>query len=190
MKGKTMESLKQALARHPFFAGLEKRFLPQLAPLASKKTFDDQQMIFHEGWPANELYLICQGRIGIETALFGVGDMVVQSLGAGEVVGWSWLLPPYEYHYSARALEPTEVIALNGKALRDQCELDHNLGYEMMKRFALVIVQRLAATRAQSLQFTEPSITPELVKPWAISLVQDDAAPKPGAPAAMGEELR
>jgi len=168
-----MESLQQILDRHPFLSGLDRRFLPQLARLASHKKFEAQQMIFHESRPAKELYLICQGKIGIETALLGIGDLVVQTLGAGEVVGWSWLLPPYEYHYSARALEPTEVIVLNGEALRGQCESDHDLGYEMMKRFALVIVQRLAATRAQFLHFAEPSTGHEPAKPWAIGVVDE-----------------
>lgn len=168
-----MESLEQALAQHPFLAGLEKRFLPQLAALASPRRFEAHQILFHEGLPANELYLICRGKVAIETALFGIGDLVVQSLGAGEVVGWSWLLPPYQYHYSARALETAEVIALDGKALRAQCESDHDLGYEMMKRFAIVIVQRLAATRAQLLHFPDTSTGHEFVKPKAIRVVEE-----------------
>ena len=88
--------------------------------------------------------------MAIETALLGCESIVIQTLGPGEVLGWSWLLPPYEWHYSARAVEPTEVVALNGKELAARCEADHDLGYEMMKRFALVIVQRLAATHARS----------------------------------------
>ena len=81
---------------------------------------------------------------------------MVQALGPGEVLGWSWLLPPYEWHYSARAAEPTDVVALDGKALRARCEEDHGLGYEMMKRFALVIVQRLVTTRARLLHYPDP----------------------------------
>jgi CRP-like cAMP-binding protein len=77
-------------------------------------------------------------------------------LGEGEVLGWSWLLPPYQWHYSARAIEPTQVIALDGAELRTRCEQDHDLGYEIMKRFALVIVQRLEATRARFLSFPDP----------------------------------
>jgi CRP-like cAMP-binding protein len=167
-----MESLEQTLSKHPFLSGLDKRFLPRLARLAAHKKFEDQQLVFQEGRPANELYLICRGKIGIETALLGMSELIVQTLGADEVVGWSWLLPPYEYHYSARALEPTEVIAIDGKSLRGQCESDHDLGYEMMKRFALVIVQRLAATRAQFLHFPDPGAQ-DPAKPWAIRVVED-----------------
>jgi CRP-like cAMP-binding protein len=152
-----METLERPLAQHPFLAGLDRRHLRQLAGLASNKSFKPLQMIFHEGGQADELYLIGQGKVALETALLGCDAIQIQALGEGEVLGWSWLLPPYQWHYSARALEPTEVIALDGAALRALCEQDHDLGYEMMKRFALVIVQRLAATRARFLSFPDPS---------------------------------
>jgi CRP-like cAMP-binding protein len=157
-----MESLERPLTQHAFLAGLDRRFLRQLAGLASGKSFKVQQMIFHEGGQANELYLIVKGKVAIETALLGCDAVQVQTLGEGEVLGWSWLLPPYQWHYSARAVEPTQAIALDGAALRTLCERDHDLGYEMMKRFALVIVQRLVATRARSLSFPDPGAEPEV----------------------------
>jgi len=160
-----MESLKQTLTQHPFLAGLERRHLGQLEALASPKSFAAQQMIFHEGDSANECYLICKGHVGIETALLGCAGIRVETLGPGDVLGWSWLLPPYELHYSARAMEPTQVIALDGKLLRSRCEADHDLGYEIMKRFALVIVQRLAATRARFLKFPDPTSANESPDP-------------------------
>jgi CRP-like cAMP-binding protein len=95
----------------------------------------------------------------------GCDGIRIETLGAGEVLGWSWILPPYTLHYSARALEPTEVIALDGKALVALFEKDHDFGYEMMKRFAQVIVQRLAATRARFLNFPDPTPTKEASEP-------------------------
>jgi CRP-like cAMP-binding protein len=151
-----MKSLERPLAQHAFLAGLDKRYLRQLTELACNKSFQAQEMIFHEGIQANEFYLLCKGRVALETALLGCDAIPIQTLGEGEVLGWSWLLPPYQWHYSARAIEPTQVIALDGAALRTLCEQDHDLGYEMMKRFALVIVQRLAATRARFLSFPDP----------------------------------
>jgi CRP-like cAMP-binding protein len=168
-----MESLERTLAQHPFLTGLDRRSLRQLTGLASQKRFDAHQMIFYEGQPANEFYLVCLGKVGIETALFGCEAILIQSLSPGDVVGWSWLLPPYEWHYSARALEPTEVIALDGKALRSQCEEDHDLGYEVMKRFALVIVQRLGATRERLLHFPDPTAPPEAPDPWPFRGIRD-----------------
>jgi CRP-like cAMP-binding protein len=151
-----METLERPLAQHAFLAGLDRRYLRQLAGLASNKSFKALQMIFHEGDQANEFYLIGKGKVALETALLGCDAIQIQALGEGEVLGWSWLLPPYQWHYSARAIEPTQAIALDGAALRTLCERDHDLGYEMMKRFALVIVQRLAATRARFLIFPDP----------------------------------
>jgi CRP-like cAMP-binding protein len=151
-----MESLDRTLAQHPFLAGLDRRYARQLAGLASRKSFGAHQAIFYEGQPANELYLICKGKVALETAVLGCESIVIQALGPGEVLGWSWLLPPYQWHYSARAAEPADVVALDGEALRARCEEDHDLGYELMKRFALVIVQRLAATRARLLHYPDP----------------------------------
>jgi CRP-like cAMP-binding protein len=162
-----METLERAFAQHPFLVGLDLRYLRQLGGLASHKSFDAHQMIFYEGQAANEFYLICKGKVAIETAVLGCESIVIQSLGPGEVLGWSWLLPPYEWHYSARAAEPTEVIALDGKSLRGRCEEDHDLGYEIMKRFALVIMQRLAATRARLLHYPDPTPAEEIPYPGA-----------------------
>jgi CRP-like cAMP-binding protein len=170
-----MKSLEKMLAQHPFLADLDPRHLRQITGLATPMRFNAHQMIFCEGQPANEFYLICQGTVGIETALLGCEAIQIQTQFPGDVVGWSWLLPPYEWHYSARALEPTEVFALNGKALRARCEEDHDLGYEIMKRFALVIVQRLVATRARLLHYPDPS-APQLVPdlwPWPFHGIQD-----------------
>jgi CRP-like cAMP-binding protein len=162
-----MESLERTLAQHPFLAGLDRRYSRQLAGLASHKSFDAHQMICYEDHPANEFYLICRGKVAIETAVLGCESIVIQTLGPGEVLGWSWLLPPYAWHYSARAAEPTEVVALDGKSLRTRCEEDHDLGYQMMKRFALVIVQRLAATRARLLHYPDPTPAEESLDPVA-----------------------
>ena len=168
-----METPERTLAHHPFLAGLDRRCLGQLARLASPKSFPAHHVIFHEGDPANECYLICEGKVGIETALLGCDGIVIQTLGPGEVLGWSWLLPPHECHYSARALEATEAVALDGRALRKRCEEDHDLGYEMMKRFALVIVQRLAATRARLLYYPDPTPAQEVPDVWPFRGLQD-----------------
>jgi CRP-like cAMP-binding protein len=172
-----MESLKQILAQHPFLAELDRRYLGPLAAHASARKFDAGQMIFHEGDPANEWFLICRGKVGIETVLFGCDGIRIETLEAGEVLGWSWILPPYELHYSARAIEPTQTIALDGKALVARCEADHDLGYEMMKRFALVVVRRLAATRARYLKPPEPTPAKETYEPLVFLRPHDEGTP-------------
>jgi CRP-like cAMP-binding protein len=169
-----MENMDSLLAQHSFLAGLDRRYLRQLAGLASRKSFPAHQKIFDEGGQANELYLICRGKVAIETVLLGCDAIQIQTLGEGEVLGWSWLLPPYQWHYSARAVEPTQAIALDGAALRTLCERDHDLGYEMMKRFALVIVQRLAATRAHFLSSPDPAPRHESHGRPGFAVVQDE----------------
>ncbi len=110
--------------------------------------FETGQTIFQEGCPANRFYLILSGSVVLESELAEPGKMLpVQTLGAGENLGWSWLFPPYLMHLSARALEPTQTIFFYGTRLREQCEQDHELGYELMKRIAEVATQCLRATQ-------------------------------------------
>jgi CRP-like cAMP-binding protein len=165
-----MQSLEQALAEHPFLTGVDHRYLGRLAAHATLKGFVAHQMIFHEGHPAKEWYLLRGGKVAIETVLLGCDGIRIDTLGPGEVLGWSWILPPYELHYSARALEPTEVIALDGKALVALFEQDHDLGYEMMKRFAQVIARRLAATRARAVKLPAPTAAEEA--PGALAVLR------------------
>jgi len=167
-----MEPLERTLAQQPFLADLDRRYLRPIAGAASPKTFDAHQMIFYEDQPANEFYLICEGKVTVETDVLGCESIVIQTLGPGAVLGWSWLLPPYRWHYSARAAEATKVIALDGKSLRARCEEDHDLGYEIMKRFALVIVQRLVATRARLLHYPDPTAPQEVPDPWPFREMQ------------------
>lgn len=151
-----MESHEQTLAEHPFLAALEKRHLRQLVDFASPKRFKALQMIFYEGDEANRFYLIQKGKVAIEVPVLGCDAVQLQILGAGQVLGWSWLFPPYHWHFSARAVEPTELIALDARALRAKCEADHDLGYEVLKQLAQVMVQRLEATRERILNVGPP----------------------------------
>jgi CRP-like cAMP-binding protein len=168
-----MESIERALAQHPFLADLDRRYLQRLARFASKKSFKALQMIFHEGEEANECYLICTGRVALEMPILGCNAIRIQDVGEGEVLGWSWLLPPYQWHFSARAVEPVEVIALDGRALRTRFEEDHDLGYELLKRFAQVVVQRLVATRGRFLNFTGPRPPSEVPAPVPFPLLEE-----------------
>jgi CRP-like cAMP-binding protein len=160
-----MEPLERALAQHPFLADLDRRYLQRLVRFASKKSFKALQMIFHEGEEANECYLICDGRVALEMPILGCDAIRVQDVAEGEVLGWSWLLPPYHWHFSARAIAPTQVIALDGRALRTRFEEDHDLGYEILKRFTQVVVQRLVATRGRFLTFSGPRPISEIPVP-------------------------
>jgi CRP-like cAMP-binding protein len=146
-----MRTLETVLGEHPFFTGLEQRYLRIIVGCASNVVFEKGQVIFREGEEADRFYLIRQGRVALEVHAAGIGTITIQTLDAGDILGWSWLVPPYRWHFDARAVETTRAIALDGDCLRRKCEEDHDLGYELLKRFAEIITQRLQATRLQLL---------------------------------------
>ena len=146
-----MEGLERVIREHRFFAGLDARFVELVCGCAKNVRFEAGQVLFREGEPANEFYLLRHGRVALEVAAPGRGRLAFQTLGEGEIVGVSWLLPPYRWTFDAVALELTRAIAIDGACLRAKCESDHHLGYEMMKRVVPIIVERLHATRLQIL---------------------------------------
>lgn len=146
-----METLEPILAQHPFFQDLEPRHLQTIVGCASNVRFDAGQFFFHEGEAANQFFVIRHGKVAIEIHAPPRGAVTIETLGEGDVLGWSWLFPPYQWHFDARALELVRAIALDGKCLREKCEQDHDLGYALVKRFAHIIMGRLQATRLQLL---------------------------------------
>jgi CRP-like cAMP-binding protein len=146
-----METFQRIVAEHPFFEGLAAEHLQLIVGCASNVRFDAGQFIFREGEEANQFYLIRHGRVALEIAAPQGPPITIQTIGEGEILGWSWLIPPYHWHFDARAIELTRATALDGKCLREKCEQDHDLGYELLKRFAHIMDQRLQATRLQLL---------------------------------------
>jgi len=144
-----METLEGLIAEHPLFEGLEMRHLKFLVGCASNVRFEPGQFVFREGGEANQCYLIRHGKVTLEIDAPPRGSIIIQTLGEGNVLGWSQIFPPYRWKFSARAIELTRAIALDGKCLREKSEEDHDLGYELLKRFARVIQERLQATRLQ-----------------------------------------
>lgn len=146
-----MEGLERIVKEHPFFAGLGDEFGALVSGCAKNARFDAGQYLFHEGEPADQFYLIRHGRVALELTAPGRGAMTFQTLAEGEIVGVSWLVPPYRWTDDARAAGLVRAISIDAGCLRRKCEADHDLGYEMMKRFVPVLVQRLEATRLQIL---------------------------------------
>jgi CRP-like cAMP-binding protein len=108
-------------------------------------------MLFREGEPANQFYLIREGNVALEVYAPGRGQVVLQTIGAGELIGWSWLIPPYKWCVDGRAIAFVHTIALDGKCLRGKCDENPRLGYELLKRVAGVFAERLLAARLQLL---------------------------------------
>ena len=146
-----METLEHIISEHPFFAGLESYYTNLLTGCASNVRFDSGTYIFKEGEEANEFYLIRAGKVALEIFAPQRKPVMLSTLGEGEVLGWSWLLPPYHWRFHAHAIDTVRAIALDGKCLRTKCEQNHDLGYEILKRFAQIMEQRLEATRFQLL---------------------------------------
>ncbi len=146
-----METLEPILSEHPFLKGLEPRYLKIIVGCASNVRFNAGQFLFREGEEANRFYMIRQGKVAVEIHAGKRGSIIVQTVGEGGVLGWSWLIPPYRWRFDARAVELTRAIALDAKCLRTKSEEDHNLGYELLKRFSDIVVERLDATRLQLL---------------------------------------
>lgn len=146
-----MHTLEPYLAGHPFLQGLEPNYIKLIVGCASNIRFNPGEFVFREGEEANQFYLIRHGAVALEIFAPGRGPITIQTLGEGEILGWSWLIPPYNWHFDARAVELTRAIALDGKCLRQKCEEDHNLGYELLKRFAHIMERSLEGTRLQLL---------------------------------------
>jgi CRP-like cAMP-binding protein len=146
-----MQILERAVAEHPFFAGFDQGFTHLMVSCASHMRFRTGEYIFRQGDPAHTFYLLRQGIVPVEVPAPQQKPIVVATLAVGEILGWSWMLPPYQWKHRARAVSDGRAIALDGKCLRTKCEENHDLGFEVVKRFAQIIEQRLDTTRLQLL---------------------------------------
>lgn len=146
-----VKSIDAILKECSFFAGLPDDILKLLAGCASNVHFDPNTYIFREGEPADAFYVIRKGQAALQICAPGKPPMTIGTVAAEDVLGWSWLFPPYRWHYDAVAMQEVRAISFDGKCLRKKCEEDHDLGYEMMKRFNQIIINRLQGTRIQLL---------------------------------------
>jgi CRP/FNR family transcriptional regulator, cyclic AMP receptor protein len=144
---------ESALAAHPFCAGLDESQVKMLHGLTTRVHFEAGQSILSEGLEADHLYLIERGQVALEIHTPDRGLLRVGLLGDGEVLGWSWMMPPHRWHLDARAVEPTQALALDAVRLRQRCDADPSLGYELYKRLSAVLLQRLQAVRLQLIDF-------------------------------------
>lgn len=147
-----MKTIDESIMKYAFFDGMRPEHLALLAEGAKAGRFKGGELLFREGEPANQFYLIESGKILLEAHEPANATTSVQTLSAGDVLGWSWLFPPFVWHFQARAVEPSSVIILNGAHLLISAERDHDFGYELMKRVAQVVIRRLQATRKQLLE--------------------------------------
>lgn len=150
--GKTKGVLAGDWHSHPFVRGMNADLLATLAACAMPAAFQANELVFREGEIANRFYLLLEGHVQLEAEADDRPGIAVDQIGAGDVLGWSWLFPPYTWNFTARTIEPVKAVFFYGTWLREQSETDLALGYELMKRTAMVLMRRLRATRQQLVQ--------------------------------------
>jgi len=139
------------LTAHPFLAGLTRQQLERLSPWAHRALFQAGARVFSEQGRAQRFWLIREGNVALDMYVPGRGAVVIETLGAGAVLGWSWLYPPYRWHLGATALTQTLTVEFDGVAVRRLAREDPALGSELYQRFIAVVADRLQATRLRLL---------------------------------------
>jgi CRP-like cAMP-binding protein len=141
------QSLESVLAEVPLLQGLAPDELELLAGCAGNVHFDAGTYLFRRGDPADTFHVVRHGSVSLELFVPTRGPVVIETIEAGEMIGWSWLFTPYRRHFDARALTVVRATAFDGACLRQKCEDDPKLGYDLMSRFAQVLIERLQWTR-------------------------------------------
>ena len=145
-----LQTLESVLCRHEFFAGLDEEYLALVVGCATNVVFRDGTFLFREGAPAETFFLIREGAVALEIAAPN-RVITVQTLGTGEMVGFSWLISPHQWGSDGRAVGRVRAIEMDGACLRGKCESDPRLGFDLMQRFARLASQRLQTAHLQLL---------------------------------------
>jgi len=140
------------LAAQPFMRGLPSEEIAVLAGLARHISVPVRHRLFEEGATADKFWLIDAGRVALDAMVPGRGRVIIETLGRGDVVGLSWLMPPYQWRFGAVTTSPMQAFELDGRAVRAACAADPTLCSELNRRFITVLVHRLQATRDRLLE--------------------------------------
>ncbi len=146
-----MQNIKELLSEHEFFKGLSDEQIEIMAGCGSNVHFKKGETVFQQGREANYFYVVRQGSVALDIDGAERGIIRIQTVEDGDILGWSWLIPPHIWNFTAIAVKDTSTTALDGKCLREKCEKDHELGYALLKRFSTVLAKRLEWTRIQLL---------------------------------------
>jgi len=144
-----MRTLDALITDSPVFSELGPDHLELIAGCARNVGFEAGDRIFREGDPADHFYLVRHGLVALEQYVPNRGVLTVETASAGEIVGWSWLVPPYRWQLSARAVEATRAVEFDGACLRGKCDTDPELGYRLLGRISSELVTVLTAARLQ-----------------------------------------
>ncbi|HTT44797.1 MAG TPA: cyclic nucleotide-binding domain-containing protein [Thermoplasmata archaeon] len=145
------EAISDRVQHHPFMAGMDPTLVVAMSAKAEERTYDTGEMLVREGRPAEEFFLVLDGKIALEVGSVEHQAITVETIGRGEVLGWSWLVAPYRWRFDARATKPTQVIAINAAAARYALAAHPALSYQFLLKLLPVIAERLENTRVQLL---------------------------------------
>lgn len=146
-----MQTLEPIVANLPLFAGMNEEHLALIAGCAANVRFEAGDYVGRIGEPADHFWVIREGSVSLELNSPERGPRVIQTVRDGDVLGWSWLVAPHQWRFDARATTPVRALVFDGRCLRGKFVTDPVLGYELMRRFAQVIAERLEATGLQLL---------------------------------------
>ncbi|HYA57551.1 MAG TPA: cyclic nucleotide-binding domain-containing protein [Thermoplasmata archaeon] len=136
---------------HPFFSGMDPQLAKPIVAKAVERLYSAGEVLAEEGTPCEEFFLVYEGKVGLEVGAADRPRLTVQTVGWGELVGWSWLVPPYEWRFEARAVKPTRVVVLDAPTVRQALEANPGLGYQFLLRLLPVVAERLENARVQLL---------------------------------------
>jgi CRP-like cAMP-binding protein len=153
-----VRGIDELLGEHELFAGLDRSTLELLSGCAANVVFHPGERLFVEGGEADRFWIVRHGRVALEVTVPGAGQMTIETLGPGSVVGWSWLVAPYTWRFDAVAQDATRATVFDVGCLRSKMDADARVGYQLLSRFVPVIVDRLQATRLRLLDlYGEPA---------------------------------
>ena len=151
-----MQSIEEYLASHSFFAELDDSFMKFLSDSASETKIREGDVLFQQGKRADKFYLLRSGQVSVQVPALVGPTLELQVLGADQILGWSWLIPPYQWNFQARAVEDSDVVEFDGSAILAHCEEDPRFGYELFKRFTALMSSRLDAARQKMMDQYNP----------------------------------
>ena len=151
-----MSSKKEFLSGHEFFKGLNEDFIQLLSDFATERHAKKGEVLFQAGKPADKFYLLRSGQVSVQVPALVGPVLELQVLGDNQLLGWSWLIPPYRWNFMARALEDTDLLEFDGSAILERCEKDPKFGYELFKRFTALMSARLEAARQKMMDQWNP----------------------------------
>ena len=150
------QSIEDYLSTHTFFSGLNDNFMKFLLNATTELQIKRGEVLFQQGGRADKFFLLRNGQVSIQVPALEGPALDIQTLGENQILGWSWLIPPYRWNFLARAVEDSDLLEFDGNVILARCEEDSEFGYELFKRFASLMSERLDAARQKMMSQWDP----------------------------------